>query len=104
MLRSEIIGEVRRAMSEVMEEMTERYVTEKELSQTFSFFTPSWLKHYSHLLPRERVCVVRPDGKKNETHWGYRLHKIQSMLAAGAFRELQYRPRDGRTSRDAISA
>lgn len=89
MLRSEIIGVVRSAMSEVMEQMEERWVTPKELSQQFAFFTKSWLEDYGHLLPREKV-VVRGNGAECSTHWSYPLHKINRMVAEGAFRVIEY--------------
>lgn len=91
MLRAEIVGEVRRAMSIVMEQMEEKYVTAKELSQQFSFFTQDWLRRYGHMLPREQVCVFRADGGSQTTNWGYPLHQIQRMVREGVFRKLEYK-------------
>lgn len=91
MLRSEIIGEVRQAMSEYLEQISEEYVSAKELSKRFSFFTADWLRRYGHLLSREHVEVVMPNGERRSTGWGYPVHKISRMVADGAFRELEYK-------------
>lgn len=92
-LRSEIIGEVRKAMSEVMTSIEERWVSPEELSKQFSFFTKDWLRHYGHLIPRERVAVAHSDneGVSRTTAWAYPLHKINLMVAAGEFRRMEYR-------------
>ena len=90
MLRSEIVEVVRAAMSEVMEQMEERWVTPKELSQQFAFFTKSWLEDFGHLLPRERVEVVG-GGVDASTHWSYPVHKINRMVSEGKFRMLEYK-------------
>lgn len=90
MLRSEIVGVVRSAMSEVMEQMEERWITPKELSQQFAFFTKSWLEDFGHLLPRERVEVFG-DGVDASTHWAYPVHKINRMVAEGKFRMVEYK-------------
>lgn len=100
MLRAQIVGEVRQAMTVVMEQMEERWISPKELSEHFSFFSKDWLSHYGHLLPREHVTVnydhMNDDGELKEctqrtTAWGYPLHKINRMVAEGAFRELEWK-------------
>ena len=90
MLRSEIVGEVRRAMREVVEQMEERWLTPDELSKQFAFFSKDWIRHYGHLLPRERVNVTG-DGVDASTRWAYPMHKINRMVSEGAFRELQWK-------------
>ena len=92
-LRSEIIGEVRKAMYEVMTSIEERWVSPEDLSKQFSFFTKDWLRHYGHLIPRERVVVAHSDneGVSRTTAWAYPLHKINLMVAAGEFRRMEYR-------------
>lgn len=87
MLRSEIVGVVRRAMSEVLEDMEERWLSPEELCKQFSFFTRDWLSKYGHLLPREKVGI---DGGP-ATHYGYPLHRINRMIAEGKFRNLQWK-------------
>lgn len=89
MLRAEIVGTVNAAMRDVMERYQERYVTAQELSRTFSFFSAEWISTYGHLLPRERVNV-----QGHTTRWGYPINKIHNMIAAGAFREIQYEPKN----------
>lgn len=94
MLRSEIIGEVRRAMSEMMTSIEERWVTPKELSKHFAFFTEDWLRHYGHLIPRERIVVTHLQDYAKEsrtTAWAYPLHKINLMVKNGEFRELEWK-------------
>lgn len=90
MLRAEIVGEVSRAMSVVMEGMEERWLSPEELSKQFYFFTPDWISKNGHLLPREKVNIVG-GGHDASTRWGYPLHKINRMVAEGAFRELVWK-------------
>lgn len=89
-IRMAIINEVRTALRAVSEQLEERYVTAEELSKQFSFFTREWIKDYGHLLPRERVIVVK-DNLTPTTHWGYPLHKITRMVGDGSFRVLEYK-------------
>ena len=87
MLRAEIVGEVRRAMRVVMEEMEEKWISPEELSKQFYFFSPDWISKNGHLLPREKVNVLGG----GSTRYGYPLHKINRMVAEGAFRELAWK-------------
>jgi hypothetical protein len=89
MLRAEIIGEVRRAMSVVMEDMDERWVSQKELSKQFYFFSADWISKNGHLLPRERVNIVGENCAS--TRWAYPVHKINRMVKEGKFREMEWR-------------
>lgn len=93
-LRNQIVGEVRRAMSEMMTSIEERWVTPKELSKQFAFFTEDWLRHYGHLIPRERIVVTHLQDNAKEsrtTAWAYPLHKINLMVINGDFRELEWK-------------
>ncbi len=90
MLRAEIVGEVRRAMREVMEQAEEKWISGKELSATFSFFNANFLRYHGHLLPREHVRIAASDGSYKTTGWGYPLHKIERMVAEGQFREIEW--------------
>ena len=89
-IRMAIINEVRTALRAVSEQLEERYVTAEELSKQFSFFTREWIKRFGHLLPRQRVMVVKGD-ETPTTNWGYPLHKITRMVGDGSFRVLQYK-------------
>lgn len=90
MLRAEIVGEVRRAMTVVMEEMDEKWISPEELSKQFYFFSPDWISKNGHLLPREKVKIVG-EGHVSSTRYGYPLHKINRMVSEGAFRELAWK-------------
>lgn len=90
LLRAEIIGEVTRAMREVIESMEERWVSEKELSSYFSFFSRGWLRYHGHLLPREKVKLRDSDGTLHVNGWGYPLHRIERMVLEGKFRDIEY--------------
>lgn len=90
-IKEEVVGEVTRAMAEVMERLEERYVSADELSKTFCFFTRDWLKRFGHMLPRTRVTVRMADGSSRTTGYGYRLHAIERMVADGEFAELEYK-------------
>ena len=89
MLRSEIMGEVRRAMVESLELYNEKWVTGQELCQQMGCFTKSWLKSYGYTLPREQVVVTEQDsGAAHSTGWCYPLHKIQRMLSTGELKNI----------------
>lgn len=77
-LQKEIIATVESAM--LMYE--ERWVTPKELSQQFAFFTPNWLKEYGNYLPHKSIVVTTPEGTR-KTHNAYPVHCINKMLADG---------------------
>lgn len=74
-------------MSEVLEDMEERWLSPEELCKQFSFFTRDWLSKYGHLLPREKVGI---DGGPS-THYGYPLHRINRMISEGKFRNLEWK-------------
>lgn len=90
-LRAAITGTVNKAMTEIMEQYNERWVTAKELRHHFSFFSESWLDTYGHLLDRTRVSVKMPDGSEHNTGWNYPLHKIARMVETGELKEIQWK-------------
>lgn len=87
-LRNQILKEVASAVAVAMESYQEQWVTAQQLSKQIAFFTPSWLKSYGHMLPRERVTIASNE-ETHRTGWCYPLHKIQRMITNGDFRFLQ---------------
>lgn len=83
MLKSEIIGTVRKAMMDVLEECQETWVSGDELCKQFQMFSPGWLKRYGHKLPRTRAVVTEDDGIQHSTAWAYPRNKIARMVQSG---------------------
>ena len=83
LLRAEIVSEVKRSMTEILEVANERWMTGDELCQQFQMFTPSWLKSYGQFLPRQRAEI---SGKSSR--WAYPQHKIARMIASGEIKGL----------------
>ena len=48
------------------EVMNEFWLTGVKLAEQIQFFSPSWLKRYGYLLPRERMVMVDEDGVEHE--------------------------------------
>ena len=88
MLKSEIIGTVRKAMTDVLEESQEAWLSGDELCKQFQMFSPSWLKRYGSRLPRTRAVVTDNDGMKHVTGWVYPRNKIQRMVREGKIASL----------------
>lgn len=87
-LRAEIVGEVRKAMTEAFELYGERWVTAEELCKQISCITKSWIRTYGHILPREQVIVTDSDNVPHHTGWCYPLHKILRMMESGQMKGL----------------
>lgn len=87
-LRMDIVSEVRRSMSEILEVAGERWLTGDELCQQFQMFTPSWLKTYGQFLPRQRA-EVEVDGKRTVSRWAYPQHKIARMIENNEIKDLK---------------
>ena len=85
-LRAEIVAEVRRSMTEIMEVDNERWLTGDDLCQQFQMFSPGWLKAYGDRLPRQRA-EVNDDGVK-VSRWAYPQHRIARMIQDGTIKEL----------------
>ena len=85
-LRAEIVAEVRRSMTEILEVANERWLTGDELCQQFQMFSPGWLKAYGERLPRQRAEVM--DGCVKVSRWAYPQHKIARMIQEGTIKEL----------------
>lgn len=62
------------------EVMNEVWLTGAKLAEQIHFFSPSWLKRYGYLLPRERMVMVDENGVEHKYSWCYPLHKIQRMI------------------------
>lgn len=87
-LRMDIVSEVKRSMSEILEVAGERWLTGNELCQQFQMFTPSWLKTYGQYLPRQRA-EVEVDGKRTVSRWAYPQHKIARMIENNEIKDLK---------------
>lgn len=87
LLRAEIVGEVKRSMSEILEVANEKWITGDELCQQFQMFSPAWLKTYGQYLPRQRAEVMS-DGKRTASRWAYPQHKIARMIADNSIKDL----------------
>jgi hypothetical protein len=88
MLRAEIIATVRQATQEVLEGADEVWLRPKQLLEQFGMFSQEWLDNNGHLLPREYVSVVLPDGEEKCTRWAYPKHKINRMIQEGRLKGL----------------
>lgn len=86
--REAIVAAVRAAAFEAMEVYQEEWLTGKQLAKEMPFFTLDWLKHYGHLLPRERVRVTEATGKIRETGWCYPKKKLLRMVSEGSLRRI----------------
>ena len=62
------------------EVMNEVWLTGAKLAEQIQFFSPSWLKRYGYLLPRELMVMVDEDGVEHKSGWCYLLHRIQRMI------------------------
>jgi len=85
-LRAEIVAEVRRSMTEILEVANERWLTGDELCEQFQMFSPGWLKAYGERLPRQRAEVM--DGNVKVSRWAYPQHKIARMIQDGTIKQL----------------
>lgn len=85
-LRAEIVAEVRRSMTEIMETANERWLSGDELCEQFQMFSKGWLKAYGERLPRQRAEVME-DGVK-VSRWAYPQHKIARMIQEGTIKQL----------------
>ena len=86
LLRAEIVAEVRKSMTEILEVANERWLTGDELCEQFQMFSKGWLKAYGDRLPRQRAEVM-DDGVK-VSRWAYPQHKIARMIQDGSIKEL----------------
>ena len=85
-LRAEIVAEVRKSMTEILEQANERWLTGDELCQQFQMFSPGWLKAYGERLPRQRAEVS--DNGVKVSRWAYPQHRIARMIQEGSIKEL----------------
>ena len=86
LLRNEIVEEVRRSMTEILEVANERWLTGDELCEQFGMFSKGWLKAYGDRLPRQRAEVM-DEGVKT-SRWAYPQHRIARMIQDGSIKEL----------------
>lgn len=92
MLRAEIIATVRATMQEVLEGADEVWLKPKQLIEQFGMFSQEWIDRNGHLLPRENVSVIWPDGTEKETRWAYPKHRINRMIMEGKLKGLVRQP------------
>ena len=85
-LRAEIMAEVRKSMTEILEVANERWLTGDELCEQFQMFSPGWLKAYGERLPRQRTEVS--DNGVKVSRWAYPQHRIARMIQEGTIKEL----------------
>ena len=76
----EIMGTVRRAMLEVLEDADEVWLSKEEFLKQFQMFNDDWMNRHGELLPRERASYIAKDGREKCTHWAYPKHKINRMI------------------------
>lgn len=88
-LRNEVRVEVRAAMREALELYNERWVTAEELTKWIGSITPSWMRTYGELLPREQLIVYDENDIPHRTGWSYPLHRLQRMMAEGDLKKLR---------------
>ena len=86
LLRAEIVAEVRKSMTEILESANEKWLTGDELCEQFQMFSPGWLKAYGERLPRQRAEVM--DGCTKVSRWAYPQHKIARMINDGTIKNL----------------
>ena len=86
-LRNEIVAEVRKSMTEILEVANERWLTGDELCEQFQMFSKGWLKAYGDRLPRQRA-EVNDNGEMRVSHWAYPQHKIARMIQDGTIKNL----------------
>ena len=86
LLRAEIVAEVRKSMTEILESANEKWLTGDELCEQFQMFSPGWLKAYGDRLPRQRAEVM--DGCTKVSRWAYPQHKIARMVNDGTIKNL----------------
>lgn len=97
MLRAEVVATVRETMKDVLEGADEVWLKPKQLLDQFGMLTQEWLDTNAHLLPRERVEVIWPDGTERCTRWAYPKHRINRMIREGKLKGLR---RDAATRQD----
>lgn len=75
----EIMGTVRRAMQELLEDANEVWLAPDEFLNQFQMFNADWLTRNGELLPRERVTYIGKDGQ-HQTRWAYARNKTQRLI------------------------
>ena len=86
LLRAEIVAEVRKSMTEILEVANEKWISGDELCEQFQMFSPGWLKAYGERLPRQRAEVM--DSCTKVSRWAYPQHKIARMINDGTIKNL----------------
>ena len=88
-LKAEIIVTVKRSVAEAMEVYSERWITDKEMSEHISVMTQRWLRDHGDMLPRTPIEWTDKKGARHSTSYLYPLHQIQAMIADGRIKELR---------------
>ena len=88
LLKAEVVATVKRAVAEAMEVYSERWITDKEISQYISVMTQRWLRDHGDMLPRTPIEWTDMKGARHATSYLYPLHQIQAMIADGRIKKL----------------
>ena len=88
-LKAEIVATVKRSVAEAMEVYSERWITDKEMSQYISVMTQRWLRDHGDMLPRQQPTWKDKNGVEHSTSYLYPLHQIQAMIADGRIKNLK---------------
>ena len=88
-LKAEIVATVKRSVAEAMEVYSERWITDKEMSQYISVMTQRWLRDHGDMLPRTPIEWTDKKGEIHTTSYLYPLHQIQAMIADGRIKDLK---------------
>lgn len=86
-LKCEIMDVVAVAMREALAEREEQWLTGDKVQAHIGFMTENWMKKFGHLLPRERVEIVKED-ETTGSKWVYPINRMKRMLANGELKRL----------------
>lgn len=87
-LRLDIMGTVRIAMQDALEDAQEVWLTGDQMTKQFGMFTRDWLRRYGDRLPRTQAVVRDSAGIEHKTGWAYPRNKIQRMIRENKIKEL----------------
>ena len=88
-LRREIREDVQKAMTAIMSQIQEQWLTGEELCKQFSMITPKLLKYHGDIFPRKRITLVGVNGVIRSTRWAYPRYQIAHNIASGLYDELK---------------
>lgn len=88
-LRREIRDDVMKAMTSVVAQMQEQWLSGDELCKQFAMITPKLLKYHGDIFPRKRITMTGINGVTRSTHWAYPRYQIAANIANGMYDELR---------------